>query len=242
MVSSLLGSEGSLTLPSVYDLYLSLCTQVTTQAAKIKSLKAQVKKLKKSMPFQSSSVKLGSGHEGKTDKVVKREKVTAQQQSIDSKDEFTDIAKSSITRAKLKYLTSFKRKGKRTTSTRSVLTLKPLPKIDPNDKGKNRIEEDEESDTQSKEITEAKKKFDQIAHDEEVPRKIQEEWEAEEERKRITEEEATKTVLSNKYDFIQERIEADRLLVERVQEAEREQFIVEERAKNQFRNPCSTKN
>ncbi|GKC69959.1 hypothetical protein Tco_1115842 [Tanacetum coccineum] len=37
----------------------------------------------------------------------------------------------------------------RPTSTRSILTLKPLPKIDPKDKGKKRIEEDEsdESDT-----------------------------------------------------------------------------------------------
>ncbi|GJQ91079.1 hypothetical protein Tco_0002218 [Tanacetum coccineum] len=94
----------------------------------------------------------------------------------------------------------------RTTSTRSVLTLKPLPKIDPNDKGKKRIEEDEESDTESEDITEAKRKSDQIAHDEE-------------------------TALSNEYDFIQARIEADRLLAERVQEAERKQFIMEERAK-----------
>ncbi|GKA30298.1 hypothetical protein Tco_0716603 [Tanacetum coccineum] len=68
----------------------------------------------------------------------------------------------------------------------------------------------------------AKKKFDQIAHDEEVARKIQEEWEAKEERKRLTEEEATKTALSNEYDFIQARIEADKLLAERVQEAKRE--------------------
>ncbi|GJX65103.1 hypothetical protein Tco_0299446 [Tanacetum coccineum] len=83
----------------------------------------------------------------------------------------------------------------RTTSTRSVLTLKPFPKIDPNDKGKKRIEEDEVSDTESEEITEAKKKFDQIAHDE------------------------------------RGAIDADRLLAEKVQEAEREQFIVEERAK-----------
>ncbi|GJV58108.1 hypothetical protein Tco_1459113 [Tanacetum coccineum] len=45
----------------------------------------------------------------------------------------------------------------------------------------------------------------------------------------LTEEEATKTALSNEYDFIQARIEADRLLAERVQEAEREQFTVEER-------------
>ncbi|GJU38439.1 hypothetical protein Tco_1191396 [Tanacetum coccineum] len=107
-------------------------------------------------------------------------------------------------------------------------TLKKEPK---QEEGKKRIEEDEESDTESEEITEAKKKFDQIAHDEEVARKMQEEWEAEEERKRLTEEEATKTALSNEYDFIQARIEADRLLAERVQEAEREQFTVEERAK-----------
>ncbi|GJS33410.1 hypothetical protein Tco_0531792 [Tanacetum coccineum] len=77
----------------------------------------------------------------------------------------------------------------RTTSTRSVLTLKPLPKIDPNDKRKKRIKEDEESDTESEEIAEAKKKFDQIAHDKEVARKMQEDWETKEERKRLTEEE-----------------------------------------------------
>ncbi|GKE20754.1 hypothetical protein Tco_1432266 [Tanacetum coccineum] len=45
----------------------------------------------------------------------------------------------------------------RTTSTRSVLTLKPLPKIDPTNKGKKRIKEDEEFDTESEEISEAKK-------------------------------------------------------------------------------------
>ncbi|GJZ33622.1 reverse transcriptase domain-containing protein [Tanacetum coccineum] len=349
---SLSGSEGGLTLQSVYDLYLSLCTQVTTQAAEIKSLKAQVKKLKKqAMPFilhhkawlrtvkrknqhkkkvlktskrrsvfkqGRKTVKSSKGaptvptntewddldmdiddtmdytlaqDEGKTDKVDEKGESTAQQQSTDRQDEGTDMPKVSTARTKLstdkfeegtaepeprestssaaqttptptpttfgddetiaqvllnmsqaKAVSKEKEKGveirnaenaerPRTTSTRSVLTLKPLPKIDPNDKGKKRIEEDEESDTESEEITEAKKKFDQIAHDEEVARKIQEEWEAEEERKRLTEEEATKTALSNEYDFIQARIEADRLLAERVQEAEREQFTVEERAK-----------
>ncbi|GKF53966.1 hypothetical protein Tco_0160876, partial [Tanacetum coccineum] len=50
--ASLSGNEDDLTLQSVYDLYLSLCTQVTTQAAEIKALKAQVKKLKKqARPF-----------------------------------------------------------------------------------------------------------------------------------------------------------------------------------------------
>ncbi|GJQ89281.1 hypothetical protein Tco_0000420 [Tanacetum coccineum] len=98
----------------------------------------------------------------------------------------------------------------RPTSTRSILTLRPLPKIDPKDKGKKRIEEEDESDTESEGITEAEKKFKQLANDEEVARKVQEEWEAEEEKKMLVEEEATKAALSNKYDFIQARLNADR--------------------------------
>ncbi|GKF63548.1 hypothetical protein Tco_0186996, partial [Tanacetum coccineum] len=44
---SLSRNEDGLTLKSVYDLYISLCTQVSAQAKEIKALKAQVKKLKK---------------------------------------------------------------------------------------------------------------------------------------------------------------------------------------------------
>ncbi|GJU62160.1 hypothetical protein Tco_1243995 [Tanacetum coccineum] len=102
----------------------------------------------------------------------------------------------------------------RPTLTRSLLTLKPLPKIDPKDKGKKKIEEEDESE----EIPKAEKKFKQLARDEEMARKLQEDWETEEERKRIAEEEATKTTLSDEYDFIQARIEADRLLALRLQD------------------------
>ncbi|GJX20136.1 hypothetical protein Tco_0222813 [Tanacetum coccineum] len=122
----------------------------------------------------------------------------------------------------------------RPTSTRSLLTLKPLPKIDPKDKGKKKIEEEDESDTESEDIPEAEKKFKQLARDEEMARKLQEDWKTEEERKRLAKEEAKKTALSDEYDFIQARIEADRLLALRLQDEEREQFIVEERAKNQM--------
>ncbi|GJY20423.1 hypothetical protein Tco_0392989 [Tanacetum coccineum] len=45
--ASLSGNEDGLTLQSVYDICVSLCKQVTAQAKEIKSLKAQVKKLKK---------------------------------------------------------------------------------------------------------------------------------------------------------------------------------------------------
>ncbi|GKG11768.1 hypothetical protein Tco_0346005, partial [Tanacetum coccineum] len=43
----------------------------------------------------------------------------------------------------------------RPTSTRSVLTLKPLPKIDPKDKGKKVLEEEAESDAESEGVNEA---------------------------------------------------------------------------------------
>ncbi|GKB04804.1 hypothetical protein Tco_0832999 [Tanacetum coccineum] len=90
------------------------------------------------------------------------------------------------------------------TSTRSLLTLKPLPKIDPKDKGKKKIEEEDESESESDGIPEAEKKFKQLETDE---------W-------------LGKYKKSGKA-----RIEADRLLAEKLQEQEREQFTIEERAK-----------
>ncbi|GJW71900.1 hypothetical protein Tco_0128817 [Tanacetum coccineum] len=44
---SLSGNEGDMTLQSIYDLCISLCTQVTDQEKEIKQLKVQIKKLKK---------------------------------------------------------------------------------------------------------------------------------------------------------------------------------------------------
>ncbi|GJR65832.1 hypothetical protein Tco_0011897 [Tanacetum coccineum] len=96
----------------------------------------------------------------------------------------------------------------RPTTTRSLLTLKPLPKIDPKDKGKKKIKEVDESESES-----------------------DEEWEGEEERKRIAEEKAANEALIRNFDDIKARIEADRLLTEKLQEQEREQFTIEERAK-----------
>ncbi|GJZ22947.1 hypothetical protein Tco_0559986 [Tanacetum coccineum] len=94
--------------------------------------------------------------------------------------------------------------------------------IDLKDKGKKKIKEEDEYDIESEGITEAEKKFKQLARDEEVARKVQEDWEAEEEVKKLAKEEAIKAALSNEYDFIQARIEADRLLALRLQDEERE--------------------
>ncbi|GKB43333.1 hypothetical protein Tco_0888275, partial [Tanacetum coccineum] len=73
----------------------------------------------------------------------------------------------------------------RPTLTRSLLTLKPPPKIDPKSKGKGMIEEEDETDTESEYINEAEKKFKMLVNDEEMARKVQEEWEAEKEKKSV---------------------------------------------------------
>ncbi|GJR58089.1 putative ribonuclease H-like domain-containing protein [Tanacetum coccineum] len=97
------------------------------------------------------------------------------------------------------------------TSTRSLFTLKPLPKIDPKDKGKKKIEED---DMMVRKI-----------HRRSVEKK------GEEERNRIAKEKAANEALIRNFDDIKARIEVDRLLAEKLQEQEREQFSIEERAK-----------
>ncbi|GJZ72046.1 hypothetical protein Tco_0635897 [Tanacetum coccineum] len=357
---SLSGNEGDMTLQSVYDLCIFLCTQVTYQAKEIKHLKAQLKKQakpvithhkawmksiylkqrlagKKTLKanwMQKESVskqgrksakaepsvhkdqlfdeldddeidnmdtedaqdvertrevvdeeKEGTKDAVSTEDVVStdKEKVSTDRSkdSTDKEEEGTDkdkdstvsldegtddrtearsatpitstttptmfgddetIAQVLLNMSQAKAVSREKEKGvelkdveeterPRPTSTRSLLTLKPLPKIDPKDKGKKKIEEEDESDTESEDIPKAEKKFKQLARDEEMARKLQEDWETEEERKRLAEEEATKTALSDEYDFIQARIEADRLLALRLQDEEREQFTVEERAK-----------
>ncbi|GJU23463.1 hypothetical protein Tco_1156805 [Tanacetum coccineum] len=66
-----------------------------------------------------------------------------------------------------------------------TLTLRSSPKIDPKAKGKKKIKEEDESDTELDDITEAEKKFKMLVNDEEIARKVQEEWEAEENEKRL---------------------------------------------------------
>ncbi|GKA50980.1 hypothetical protein Tco_0744176 [Tanacetum coccineum] len=305
---SLSGNEGDMTLQSVYDLCISLCTQVTDQAKEIKHLKAQIKKLKKKAKpvithhraWMKSGRKSAKAEPlvhkdplfdeldddeidnmetedaqgmGRTRYVVHEEKERKEKEvstedalgtdkqkdstdkekvSTDRPDEGTDrsrvstdkeevstdrpdegtvdqtegrsatlttltittptifgddetIAQVLLNMSQAKAVSREKEKGvelkdveeterPRPTSTRSLLTLKPLPKIDPKDKGK-KIEEEDESDTESEGIPEAEKKFKQLAHDEEIARKMQKDWEIEEERKRLAKEEATNVAL-----------------------------------------------
>ncbi|GJW48533.1 hypothetical protein Tco_0080179 [Tanacetum coccineum] len=89
----------------------------------------------------------------------------------------------------------------------------------------------DETESEDDDIPQAVKKFKQLESDEELARKVQEEWEAEEERNKIAEEQATNEALIQDFDDIKARIEADRILAEKLQEQEREQFTIEERAK-----------
>nr|GEU99457.1 retrovirus-related Pol polyprotein from transposon TNT 1-94 [Tanacetum cinerariifolium] len=89
---------------------------------------------------------------------------------------------------------------------RSILTLKPLPTIDPKDKGK----------------------------DAEVVRLVYEEELAELERekeKRQREKEASKAAIAEIYDEVQEGIEADALFTAKLQQEERKAYTIKERAK-----------
>ncbi|GJV52806.1 putative reverse transcriptase domain-containing protein [Tanacetum coccineum] len=113
---------------------------------------------------------------------------------------------------------------------KSVLTLKPLPKIDPKDKGKKVLEEEAELEAESEGVNEAERKFAQLANDRRKARKFKRNGNRKE-KKKLAEAEATKVALIRDYDDIHARIEADSILAARLQEEEREKFTIEERAK-----------
>ncbi|GKE70218.1 hypothetical protein Tco_1528290, partial [Tanacetum coccineum] len=109
-------------------------------------------------------------------------------------------------------------------SERSVLTLKPLLNIDPKDKGKGVLEEEPKP---AKKLKKSDLDAAQLAMDKEYAKQVNVELQAELEREKVAAEEATQAVLASKFDEIQARMNADTLLAERLQEAEREQFSVE---------------
>ncbi|GJT91122.1 hypothetical protein Tco_1079967 [Tanacetum coccineum] len=294
------GTEDDLTLQSVYDLCVSLCKQVTAQAANIKDLKAQIKHLKKKAGpvinhykawIKSPSMKKRLARKKKMEYVSKQGRKTFKSiptvhkdptfndlddsmdymETEDAHDEGTvkDSEETKVSTDKLKVSTDKPNEGTAKPNegtaepkdgnsdesvapttvfrddetiaqflvtmsqnkTKSILTLESLPKIDPKDKGKKVLEEKAESDAESKGVNEVENKFKMLANDEEIVRKVQEEWEAEEEKKKLAEEEATKAAFTNKYDFIQAKLNADKILAEKLQEEEREKFTIEQRAK-----------
>ncbi|GKB21825.1 ribonuclease H-like domain-containing protein [Tanacetum coccineum] len=82
---------------------------------------------------------------------------------------------------------------------RSVLTLKPHPKIDPKDKGKGVLEEEPEL---AKKLKKSDLDAAQLAMDKEYARQVNAELQAELERERVAAEEATQAVLASEFDEI----------------------------------------
>ncbi|GJR44238.1 hypothetical protein Tco_1312341 [Tanacetum coccineum] len=217
----------------------SLVRQEKVSTGQTNSLYSTAKRRLQRESFESTD-RQRKGTEDQT-----KEEIAAQATQTHTSTVFGDdetIAKVLLNMSQAKAISREKEKGvelkdieeadrPRPTSTRSLLTLKPLPKIDPKDKGKKKIEEEMTPESESDVFPQAEKKFKQLESDEELARKIQEEWEGEEERKRIAEEKAANEALIRNFDDIKARIEADRLLAEKLQEQEREQFTIEERAK-----------
>ncbi|GKA18535.1 hypothetical protein Tco_0698450 [Tanacetum coccineum] len=112
---------------------------------------------------------------------------------------------------------------------RSITTLKPLPSIDPKDKGKGILVEEERIKIKRKD-----QGIDQIERYEELAHKLHEEELAEIARiqeEKAAQEEASRVAIMEMFDEFQAGIDADALFAAKLQQEEREEYTIEERAK-----------
>ncbi|GJX59527.1 putative ribonuclease H-like domain-containing protein [Tanacetum coccineum] len=112
---------------------------------------------------------------------------------------------------------------------RSITTLQPLPSIDPKDKGKGILVEGEPVKVKRKDQGLA-----QIESDAELAHRLHEEELAEIERiqkEKAAQEEVSMAAIYEEYDTIQASIDADALFAAKLQQEDREQYTIEERAK-----------
>ncbi|GJT13691.1 hypothetical protein Tco_0860733 [Tanacetum coccineum] len=114
---------------------------------------------------------------------------------------------------------------------RSILTLKPLPIIDPKDKGKGVLKESPVKKVKRSDLDAA-----QIAKDAEIARLVHEKELAEMEREReerLRQDQASMDYIESLYDEVQAKMDASEELAARLQMEERERYIytIEERSK-----------
>ncbi|GJT13968.1 hypothetical protein Tco_0861010 [Tanacetum coccineum] len=119
----------------------------------------------------------------------------------------------------------------RPTLTRFVLTWKPLPKIDPKDKGKKVLEEEVEWPEKFKKNRKQKRKRKCNGYSRKAQNRSQKRQNRARERKEREAKAKKSKPKTINYDDIQARMEADRILVARLQEEERVKFTIEEREK-----------
>ncbi|GJS50795.1 hypothetical protein Tco_0624157, partial [Tanacetum coccineum] len=116
-----------------------------------------------------------------------------------------------------------------TRPVRSITILKPLPSIDPKDKGKGILVEEEPVKIKRKD-----QGIDQIERDEELAHKLHEE-ELDEiariQEEKAAQEEASRVAIMEMFDEVQAGIDADALFAAKLQQEEREEYTIEERAK-----------
>ncbi|GJY27386.1 hypothetical protein Tco_0402112 [Tanacetum coccineum] len=112
---------------------------------------------------------------------------------------------------------------------RSILTLKPLPTIDPKDKGKGVLKESPVKKVKRSDLDAA-----QIAKDAKIARLVHENELAEMEREREErqrQDQASVDYIASLYDEVQAKMDASEELAARLQMEEREMYTIEERSK-----------
>ncbi|GJS97613.1 putative ribonuclease H-like domain-containing protein [Tanacetum coccineum] len=112
---------------------------------------------------------------------------------------------------------------------RSILTLKPLPTIDPKEKGKGVLKESLVKKVKRSDLDAA-----QIAKDAEIARLVHEKELAEMEREREErqrQDQASVDYIASLYDEVQAKMDASEELAARLQMEEREMYTIEERSK-----------
>ncbi|GJU05126.1 putative ribonuclease H-like domain-containing protein [Tanacetum coccineum] len=242
---SLSGNEGDMTLQSVYDLCISLCTQVSDQAKVIQHLKAQIKKLKREAKlslYVSKTGRVSAKAEPSVHKDPLFDEIPEDTLDYMETEDAQDVGRTRDV------VDEEKENVEDVLSTKDVLsTAQQKVSTDKEKVSTNRPIDDETiaqvllNMSQAKAVSREKEKgvdfFQRLIQKSKGKKIIEEEDESEiesdgeEERKRLVEEEATNDALIRNYDDIKARIKADRLLAEKLQEEEREQFTIEERAK-----------
>ncbi|GJX78202.1 hypothetical protein Tco_0325013 [Tanacetum coccineum] len=196
----------------------------TTQAAQIKDLKAQIKQLKKKVKPTEDAHDEGTVKDNKETRVSTKDQVSTDRLKVSTDKPNEGTAEPNEGTAEPNEGTTEPKDGNSdksaapTTVFRDDETITQFLVTMSQNKTKQKGFEIKEIKYTNKPRTT-------------IERKVQEEWEAEEEKKKLAEEEATKAALIRDYDDIQARVKADSILAARLQEEEREKFIIEERAK-----------
>ncbi|GJR17936.1 ribonuclease H-like domain, reverse transcriptase, RNA-dependent DNA polymerase [Tanacetum coccineum] len=198
---------------------LALETSKDAQAAEILKLETRIKKLEKKCKPRISDHKAWLRSMSRLSRIKSLGKKESGRRSNETEELNLDADTEEIVKDK--------GSGEKGVSTRSITTLKPLPSIDPKDKGKGVLEEPEPA----KKMTRSDFDAAQVARDAEVARQLEVKLQAEVEKERQREEQASMDYIANLYDEVQARIDDDHELAVRLTHKEQEKYTVMKRAK-----------